>query len=186
MPFLSQRCRNIFHAMFFSSKNMPSYKVTTWIPQKQSARTACLKKLDTAEAHHQSPLCRSPWNTWKFVDQVRQHSIYVCVSLYINQKNLITSVKIRISGRQPCQINANSAIPFKCPVYSESESIDKQSRGLTDRDRGWRGWENIFSILLGFKLAPSSLSLFVLGSKEAAKLGGNNYASTTREFKQLN
>lgn len=91
--------------------------------------------------NHQSLVCRSPWNTWKFVNQVRQHGIYVyvCAFLYINQKNLIISVKIRISGRQPRQINANSAIPFKCPIYSESESIDKQSRGLTDRDRGWRG-----------------------------------------------
>jgi len=61
---------------------------------------------------------------------------------------------------------ANSEIPMWCPSYSESVSNDKHRRGLTDR--GCRGWENIFSILLGFRLTPLHLSLFVLGRAEAA------------------
>jgi hypothetical protein len=41
------------------------------------------------------------------------------------------------------------------------------------------------SILLGFKLAPLCLSLFVLGSAEAAEFGGNNYENSTNQLKQL-
>jgi hypothetical protein len=80
--------------------------------------------------------------------------------------NLIALKSKKSRFCQLCQIIKNSAIPMWCPSYSESVSNDKHRRGLTDR--GCRGWENIFSILLGFRFAPLHLSLFVLGRAEAA------------------
>lgn len=65
--------------------------------------------------------------------------------------------------------------------YSESLSIDKRSRGLTDR--GWRGWENIFPAL-GFEFSSLCLSSFKLRSEAAAttKEKKKNIVNITKEL----
>ena len=116
--------------------------------------------------YHQMNSMQIPLGSYK---RLRSHQVEATKHLHwclLVSTNLIALQSKNQDSASFAKLIANLEIPMWCPSYSESVSNDKHRRGLTDR--GCRGWENIFSILLGFRFTPLHLSLFVLGRAEAA------------------